>query len=380
MRPWRIMPLLLSFLGVLLLLRVTFHSQGDDQRPIRTQQELQQPRLFLFIFLASHENLALTRKLLRHYLTLGYQPELIHIDFHIQTEEEASAPHSLKLKGVLREHGVTAITERILGKFFDDVKMDWQRDSTRRMGVKRGDWVVQIDSDEFHEYPGPVMDLLVEAERHRVSAIVGHFVDRVESTGKLVEISEETDLERTFTQGCELATSIYEGLNKKVGPHLHPLETSNGGFHVLDRSLLWPGRPTWVFDGMRVHHFKWVPGIADDLANWKERAREKSLLASYLQAHNNTICLECKEHNCMDYQDFPPLPSIFDALESGKNRLFKVSEPGQSMDNWTEIYPNKEETIREIGRSGVSQVRGDPPRPKGGISRLIGAALAPFRD
>jgi len=221
MRPWRIMPLLLSFLGVLLLLRVTFHSQGDDQRPIRTQQELQQPRLFLFIFLASHENLALTRKLLRHYLTLGYQPELIHIDFHIQTEEEASAPHSLKLKGVLREHGVTAITERILGKFFDDVKMDWQRDSTRRMGVKRGDWVVQIDSDEFHEYPGPVMDLLVEAERHRVSAIVGHFVDRVESTGKLVEISEETDLERTFTQGCELATSIYEGLNKKVGPHLH---------------------------------------------------------------------------------------------------------------------------------------------------------------
>jgi len=140
------------------------------------------------------------------------------------------------------------------------------------------DWIIVADSDEFHEYPGGSVNTFVKQlmeQGHNFAK--GLFLDRIASSGALVELKSEGDIFTQFPIGCRLHKRLSLGTPQKVMIFRGNLRI-NRGHHRLALCWFWQRRnqlnlspwstcPSKDKDiispypkRLNVHHFKWMKG------------------------------------------------------------------------------------------------------------------------
>jgi len=274
------------------------------------------PRLFLFTSVATHDNLELFGRFLRHYRDLGIPADRIHVDIHFTQETNLGpAGHEAALERLhllLAHHGVLAWRVRMFSEFVRGMKVAWVEEATTRMGLTTGDWMLYVDHDEFQVYLQPLSELLSEAEKYGISAFQGSFVDRVYWDGRLVDVTEDTELSLDFPWGCRLVKSVYKGLTTKLGPYKFGLKQADD-WHSLDLDLL--ENEVHVFRGIQIHHFRWGERALQVPTHWESQNWPYWQTKAYLESHNNKICVWCPEQECVLLANLPPMSTIAAAIE-----------------------------------------------------------------
>ena len=160
------------------------------------------------------------------------------------------------------------------------------------------DWIVIADSDEFHEYPKHnVSNFLSRIDAQGYNLVNGIFLDRVSSTGALLELHDDENIFKKFELGCRFHRLFHLGTPKKVLAFKGYLRI-NRGHHRLALCWFWVRRnylhlTPWSecppkkhveikpFEKrLNVHHFKWLKGQYNATLHkanvWKGSSVEKS--------------------------------------------------------------------------------------------------------
>ena len=149
-------------------------------------------------------------------------------------------------------------------------------------------WIIHADADEFHFYPKPLTDLLLDCEDQGITAVQGVFTDRIDSQGRLKPITDSESIYKQFPTLANLnnlwyisrrhapATGVVKMMAYKKG-----LITNRGG-HIIKHTsrnlpikyalgidlakhqdiLQTPFRENCLY---QVHHFKWHKGVINKL-------------------------------------------------------------------------------------------------------------------
>jgi hypothetical protein len=166
----------------------------------------------------------------------------------------------------------------------------------RRAGARPQTWILHTDLDELHEYPAPIHDITAAAAEKGISALHGHFVDRVAADGSLPAVRPHPSLWEQFPVCCNLTAGLLRGGTQKVMLSRFRVHISTGHHIATHQPVLPP--PIGTAGDYQVAHFKWhgdVPArMRWSLAQpntsptWK---REAKRFLAWLDAHNGRIDL-----------------------------------------------------------------------------------------
>jgi hypothetical protein len=163
----------------------------------------------------------------------------------------------------------------------------------RERYVKKGDWYIVCDLDEFHDLDRifNFNDAITDAESMGASAICGELLDRVSFDGRLpTAIDLDRGLGSQFPMACHLIKGITQGANSKVLMAEKEIIV-NPGHHYCDARV-------WSKMG-HVHHFKWFGSVVDETLRRiqsyeKQRLyyrHESRILLEYIINNGNSIPL-----------------------------------------------------------------------------------------
>jgi hypothetical protein len=156
--------------------------------------------------------------------------------------------------------------------------------------LRRDDWVVWCDSDEFQVYPAPLPDVLAQCNALGVDYVRGAFVDRVAADYSLAAFNAQTPVWETFPHTCNVTLALARGDPRKV-----VLARANvlvhGGKHAPKNAENLKTIHGWV----QVHHFKWDATLLDRLRyrvrpEWRARFPwwvESQRLLDYFAANDS---------------------------------------------------------------------------------------------
>lgn len=132
------------------------------------------------------------------------------------------------------------------------------RQALDEVGCGPRDWVIHADLDEFNEFPRPINELadLLEGGGH--TGLQGHFVDRIEASGRFVAARPNPSLAEQYPIACRLTENILEGDSRKIMLARHEVIV-DPGHHTANARSMERGRQ------YRVHHFKWRQGVLERL-------------------------------------------------------------------------------------------------------------------
>jgi len=232
-------------------------------------------------------DLALLPHFLAHYQALGIAPGAVHVILNAPGEDHAGVDEACATLARFGHAPAEIWTDR-----YSSAAM-WERRRAVQARVARpGDWIVNADVDELHEYPAPLPEVIAWCEARGITALQGPFIDRIAPDGGLAPVRETPALSDQFPVRAEAMIHI-AGLGGghdaygtvKLMLHRAEVRPSRGGHHpqadprrvryALHRPLAeFPGitRPGFRFaHPFRVHHFKWsdalVAGLRRRLAN-----------------------------------------------------------------------------------------------------------------
>jgi hypothetical protein len=122
------------------------------------------------------------------------------------------------------------------------------------------DWFVVADQDEFQLYPDGLGEAVKYCDRHGFDYIEGCLVDRISSSGRLVDVDCSRPLWGQYPIGC-IASAVVAGscINKIVAAR-GGVRLSNGQHHALSGR----GCPVGSLY-IAVHHFKWTTAVLGSL-------------------------------------------------------------------------------------------------------------------
>jgi len=81
--------------------------------------------------------------------------------------------------------------------------------------VKSDDWVLTVDSDEFHEYPMYLPAFLAKCDEQGYTFVRGDFADRTTSSGKLLDLRSNISIWKQYPFECQITNSLGLGTPKK---------------------------------------------------------------------------------------------------------------------------------------------------------------------
>ncbi|MFJ5309817.1 hypothetical protein [Streptomyces sp. NPDC088350] len=178
-------------------------------------------------------------------------------DFYLGFHFTEHAPHSVRdeLLSVCEEliGPPTLISQ---GPWHEEVHSQLRDHLRVRAGAG---WHLIADSDEFHDYPVPVTDLIADAESVGSKVIGGLLFDRVAEDGAIRSWSVEEGLEKAYPLGGYLTPRLLGGNPGKIVAAHSSVRLALGSHRNLDASPI--NRPL-----VPVHHFKWREGVLPDLA------------------------------------------------------------------------------------------------------------------
>ncbi|MFG2415110.1 glycosyltransferase family protein [Streptomyces goshikiensis] len=138
-------------------------------------------------------------------------------------------------------------------------------------GIAGDGWHLVADSDEFHTYPGPLADVLRDAEGQETQTVGGLMLDRVSAAGTLTGWDPAAGLDASYPLGAFLTHRLLRGDPRKVVLAHSSIALSSGNHRAPGHRPI--NRPPVV-----VHHFKWRAGIREDL----DRRHRHSIDGSWL--------------------------------------------------------------------------------------------------
>ena len=83
-------------------------------------------------------------------------------------------------------------------------------------GVKKDDWVMHADLDEFYEFPVPLRELTKIMEEANDWALHGHILDRVAEDGTLKPVVPHINIGEQFPIGCHLTGRVFGANTRKI--------------------------------------------------------------------------------------------------------------------------------------------------------------------
>ena len=237
--------------------------------------------------LGVEDDLPLLPHFLVHYRDLGIAPGAVHVILNASSEDHVGVG---KARAILAEFGHTPA--EIWTEPYSSAAMWERRRAVQTHVAQAGDWIVNADVDEFHEYPAPLNEVLDWCGERRITAVQGPFIDRIAVDGALATVRTAPPLAEQFPVCAEAMIHIagLSGGHDRYGTvklmlHRAEVKPSRGGHHpqadsrevryALHRPLAeFPAitRPEFRFSHpFRVHHFKWtdtlVAGLHRRLAN-----------------------------------------------------------------------------------------------------------------
>ena len=213
------------------------------------------------------KHIHLIQPFVAHYRAYGVRNFLINLhlaaDCPIEDRERYASLASTKLRQVgLELHAILLCPFDALAirQFHDTLQMN--RPETK--------WYISADIDEFHEYPGGVLEAIGFMERGSLDYMRGVFVDRIARDG-FPHFDESQSVWAQFPLGCNLTHILLRGWIDKVMIH-------RAGVRLLPgHHFPHPQGSLKVFPGVHpVHHFKWdasvVPRLTERLdEDWQKR-------------------------------------------------------------------------------------------------------------
>jgi len=273
-------------------------------------------RLYFFIMITSYDSPFLVGPVLDYYLSLGISRNRTHVEFFIK---DGTGPYQDEIVLSLRKRGLINVNYWE-GAWSGEEKLLRGEKAEEKMGVKPGDWILHVDSDEFQEYPLPLAQFLEECEQLNITITQGFTWDRVREDGSLSEIVESTNLRKDFPWTCQLTKGVMRANFNKLGPFKHGVKVHSGGYHSYHPTKEEnDGRK--CFRAIRVHHFKWTESMVKDLLKMYQLLEETERLSQWLEEKNGKICVTCPEASCENLEVLKPIITPKDAILQRKHEI-----------------------------------------------------------
>ena len=287
---------------------------------------LQPARVLFLTVLDCGRPTAISIKQFQHFFALGVKPAHSHalLNVHLGANNRSYLADCL---AVVHAHGVRFSLWEV--PFSDDSKRRHADATLIALGAGPWDWIVHVDSDEFHQYPGgSLTNFLWLAEQQGISHISGSMVDRVSQSGRLLPVVLDRSLAETFPLGCDLTKAVRRGNPGKLMAFKALLVPGSGGFHGLNPSALRNHLRVGIY-GLQVDHYKWTADVLDELvfrvAFLKEKkvgwTAEISRLLDQLHSWGDKICLDCPEIKCVEMSTKPTV-----SVETALGRTFVTKQ------------------------------------------------------
>ena len=212
-----------------------------------------------------------------HYTGLGIAPARIHL---LLNSTDAGSENLRAAEALTAARGLPPPRRWIAA--YTSEAMWAERRRLQRAVTRPGDWVINADIDEHHDYPAPPAEIVAFCRRWRVTAVQGVMIDRLGPGGSLPAPAARPSLDAQYPVRADLAVSLFgrrrgRGLGgtvklmlheARVLPHRggHRAEWESHPRYLMGRALAeLPGlddperRLAYPF---RVHHYKWTAGRA----------------------------------------------------------------------------------------------------------------------
>tara|TARA_R110002049_G_scaffold183741_2_gene351753 strand:- start:101 stop:952 length:852 start_codon:yes stop_codon:yes gene_type:complete len=265
------------------------------------------PKIYLVAHVGVQSGANLIRHFLDHYYRLGVQNFLVIL-------------HSDKNEHILRDSVLSILRHRNIVPVMEVNTYDYRLRQERvnfvlDQYVTDDDWVVHADTDEFHEYPDGLLNLVKRCETSGHTFVRGTLVDMVSASGELKEITRWPSIWEQFPKSSDLTGKIGRGWTKKICCAKGGHRAGDGGTHSVDFGLGRLGNfeaclshPMCHPDELRVFHFKWDSTVLTRL-----RSREKVYKTLGLEvANESSRILKYLENSCIEYKDIVPPKLIFE--------------------------------------------------------------------
>ncbi|MCF2487522.1 glycosyltransferase family 2 protein [Dyadobacter sp. CY347] len=140
-------------------------------------------------------------------------------------------------------------------------------------------WYIIADSDEFHLYPAPPAQLILEAEAKGLSYVTGGLIDRLGPEGELNAVCEEPNLWQQYPLAGFVSFPLMRANPYKIVLCKGDQVLSEGQHGVLVPNQPYPQKSAVQ---VQVHHFKWTADIAKRLNERREAIRNGIWEGCYL--------------------------------------------------------------------------------------------------
>eukprot|EP00238_Polyblepharides_amylifera_P008638 CAMPEP_0196600730 /NCGR_PEP_ID=MMETSP1081-20130531/95542_1 /TAXON_ID=36882 /ORGANISM="Pyramimonas amylifera, Strain CCMP720" /LENGTH=397 /DNA_ID=CAMNT_0041926583 /DNA_START=569 /DNA_END=1762 /DNA_ORIENTATION=+ len=148
--------------------------------------------------------------------------------------------------------------------------------------VRSEDWIVTVDSDEFHDlqHYGSYPEFLSKCDDVGINFVRGTFVDRLAESGELVRMNARESVQSQFPLACSLSKVLPTGSTKKIMAYKGGLRINRGHhrlalcdfYDVRGYTDVSPYGPCSLSTEVQlvpypsvlgVHHFKWMKGVEE---------------------------------------------------------------------------------------------------------------------
>lgn len=261
-------------------------------------------RIKLLSCMGPRYDLALLSHWIKHYIMLGIKPENFLI---VLNDEDRGHPSILAAAEKLEQAGVPFEQIHIWPGEYASRRMTLEWHHMLAQHVDDDDWVVQADSDDFHEYPDSLPEVL-DRFKH-ASAVQGVYVDRLAPEGRLEWAVSEPSIYAQFPNICDVSLGLLGVTTNgscKLMAYRGYLKPGGGGHRVAvncRKVRYWAGhtsealheyhgednvrdhtwRSQWPY---KVHHFKWHGSL---LAKLRKRVEVYTRLKYPWVAESRTL-------------------------------------------------------------------------------------------
>ncbi|MFH9658582.1 glycosyltransferase family 2 protein [Streptomyces sp. NPDC017248] len=224
---------------------------------------------------------------IRHYRKLGIERFLIA--FHFPDYVPEIRRHHLQ--AAAREVGVIP-AHTSAGPWHEHTNGELRDALRHRAGPG---WHLLADADEFHQYPGPLHQVIFRAEATGHRVVGGLMLDRVTASGRLSGWRPEGGLDLAYPLGGHLTHRLLHADPRKIVLARHDVTVASGNHRS-------PGHRPDPDRLCAVHHFKWREGVRQDIerraarsadGTWQTaspaRLAEARRLLSHLGEHGGNI-------------------------------------------------------------------------------------------
>lgn len=306
---------------------IHYHRRENSSKPGLTSPPARHRRVWLLssFSLDDTDQLVLIPHWLRHYIgNLGLNPEHFILILHSESKDFFGLS---VLAGWLRDAWGVGHSELVTEPYSSMYHMYVKHQLLRRF-VHGSDWIMQVDADEFVQFPSGHLPqhVFMELEERGENVHYGFMVDRLSADGSVDVIpNEHTSLFTMFPLNCAVTAILQQSDVRKVTAYRGYLRVTSGNHNVLGingttkaktrrsprldhklrnalknfflenlNEIAFEVLPTHYKEGplphvrpskkfSTVYHFKWIRGLAGKLERRAERWASNPKLGSISQ-------------------------------------------------------------------------------------------------